>query len=73
MKLGDKTNGVWAGELVIECEFICDLEDGKMLFYDNNNKCFRLVFYQHQSNDDFILNGWKCANTISELLNLNNK
>lgn len=66
-KLGDKTNRVWHGDLVTECEYICNLGQGRMLFYDTKSKCFRRVFIE-ETNGVFILNGWDCANTPSELL-----
>lgn len=68
-KMGDITDKVWAGDLIHKCEFICYLEFGKMLFYDINSKCFRLVFWEFDRIEP-TLNGWKCANTISELINL---
>lgn len=67
-KIGQKTNNVWSGDLVRECEFIAYLDRGAgMLFYDIDSRCFRYVFWQYM-NGKFILNGWKCAKTVSELI-----
>lgn len=68
-KMGDITDKVWAGDLIHKCEFICYLESEKMLFYDINSRCFRLVFWEFDKEIP-ILNGWKCAGTISELINI---
>ena len=67
-KLGHRTNRIWAGDIVSECEFVTDISEGRMIFYDIKFKCFRIVFYELNNENDFILNGWKCANTISELI-----
>lgn len=66
-ELGDKTTDVWAGDLVCDCEYLGELGQGRMLFYDVTNECFRRVFIQF-SNGNFILNGWDCASKPSELL-----
>jgi len=65
-KLGDKTKKVWAGDIVTECEFICDLDRGNMLFYDTKFKCFSRVFQEPYGKQ--ILNGWDCADKPSELI-----
>ncbi len=67
-KLGEKTRDVWCGDIVEECEFVCDYSQGRMIFYDIKSKCFRLAFYEECGYGKLILNGWKCASSISELL-----
>lgn len=66
-KLGDKTKDVWAGDIVSTCEYIADLGQGRMLFYDTDNKCFRRVFIQMEDGEP-CLNGWDCASKPSQLL-----
>lgn len=59
-KRGDVTKEVWAGDLVCECEYIDNLGEGRMRFYDRTSKCFRCVFWEYDDKDKkFILNGWK--------------
>ena len=66
--IGQKTKDVWSGDLVRECEFITYLDKGRgMLFYDLSSRCFRYVFWQYHMGK-FIMNGWRCAKTVSELL-----
>ncbi len=66
-KLGEKTNKVWAGDFVSECEFLADLGEGRMLFYDTTAKCFRRVFIEFDEGQPYM-NGWNCANKPSKLL-----
>jgi hypothetical protein len=66
-KLGDKTNAVWNGDMTTECEYIANLGEGRMLFYDVRLKCFRKVFIEISEGKP-ILNGWRSAYTPSELL-----
>jgi protein associated with RNAse G/E len=74
-KLGDVTRAVWAGDLASNCEFVCKLSDGNLLFYDIDSKIFRKCFWElleeweyDEGEERFILNGWNCAQTIHELL-----
>jgi hypothetical protein len=69
-KLGDKSDVVWAGELVHECEFITYLPKGQMIWYDLQDQCFRKVYCELVDIKSLkaSLNGWECANSISELL-----
>lgn len=64
---GEQTKDIWAGELITTCEFIRDLKDGKMLFYDVDFMCFREVFVE-MSNDGLRLNGWKAVRSPSQLI-----
>jgi len=65
-KLGDKTTDVWAGDIVTECEYLADLGQGRMLFYDIKFKCFRRVF--REPHGKAILNGWDVADRPSKFL-----
>ena len=66
-KLGDKTRDIWSGDIVSDCEYLADLGEGRMLFYDTTCKCFRRVFID--ATDGILgLNGWKCTNKPSKLL-----
>lgn len=68
-KLGDKTRNIWCGDLISECEFITNLGQGRMLFYDIDYKCFRLVFLESYDGGNTVrLNGWKAASSITEIL-----
>jgi len=67
MKLGDKTKQVYSGEILTECEYICDLGRGRMLFYDTFFKCFRSVFLRYYEGK-IIMDGWECAPTPSQLI-----
>jgi len=66
-KLGDKTRDVWAGDLVSTCEYLGDLGQGRMLFYDVTFKCFRRVFIFVQDGIPHM-NGWDCSDQPSKLL-----
>lgn len=66
-KLGDKTQEVWAGDIVTTCEYLADIGQGRMLFYDTKFKCFRRAFIEVVDGEP-CLNGWDCANKPSELL-----
>lgn len=65
---GDITDKVWSGDLVTKCEFITDLTEGRMLFFDRDKKCFRLCYWEFRGNS-FSLNGWKSYPTSAELIN----
>jgi hypothetical protein len=67
-KLGDKTRSVIAGDIVTECEFITDLKEGQMLFYDVHFKCFRKVFIAVDGGGDIYLNGFDYASRPSKLI-----
>ena len=67
-KLGERTSDVWAGDIVTICEYIANIGQGRMLFWDINNKCFRRVFIELYSDGTPILNGWDCATCPSKLL-----
>ena len=67
-KLGDKTRSVISGDLVTECEFLSDLGNGQMLFYDITLKCFRRVFIAADGGGTLYLNGFTCASRPSKLL-----
>lgn len=61
-KPGDHTDRVWSGDIVTDCEFICSLDGGAMLFYDHTFRCFRRAFWEVLPDDEtFVLNGWKCS------------
>ena len=65
--IGEKTKDVWAGDIVTTCEYLGNLGQGRMLFYDTTFKCFRRVFVEVVNGDPY-LNGWDCANKPSELI-----
>jgi hypothetical protein len=67
-KLGDKTKDVWAGDIVTNCEYLGDLGQGRMLFYDTWFKCFRRVFIFVDENGEPYMNGWNCYSKPSKLL-----
>ncbi len=67
-KLGDVTDKVWAGDLIIYCEFISYLNDGSMIFYDTTSKCFRRA-YLARNGAELILDGWQCSQNLSGLIN----
>jgi hypothetical protein len=66
-KLGEVTDKIYCGDLASQCEYLADLGEGRMLFYDITSKCFRRVFPQWENNK-YILNGWACAPKPSQLL-----
>ena len=66
-KLGDKTKDVWIGDFVTTCEFITNIGQGRMLFYDTKFKCFRRVFIEMYHGEP-VLNGWEASHKPSELL-----
>jgi hypothetical protein len=66
-KVGDKTKDIWAGDIVSECEFLADLGEGRMLFYDVTCKCFRRVFIEVNDGKPYM-NGWKCGSKPSKLV-----
>ena len=67
-KLGEKTKDIWSGDIVSECEFLADLGEGRMLFYDTDDKSFRRVFVEMDDDGRPYMNGWKCAKKPSELV-----
>ena len=67
-KLGEKTRNVWAGDLVVTCEYLGELSQGRKLFWDIENKCFRRVFNEIDDDDGPCLNGWDCADRPSKLI-----
>lgn len=66
-KLGNKTKDIWAGDLVTECEYLGELGQDRMLFYDTKFKCFRRVFIE-MTHGEPVLSGWDCADRPSKLL-----
>lgn len=69
MKIGDKTKEVWIPEGVItECEYLGDLGNGRLLFYDTIHKCFRAGFLDLMEGN-VILNGWETGEKPSDLIN----
>jgi hypothetical protein len=66
-KIGDKTTDIWAGGLVSTCEYLGELGQGRMLFYDVTFKCFRRVFIEVNDGEP-MLNGWDAASRPSKLL-----
>lgn len=66
-EIGEKTQDVWAGDLVIDCEYLGDLGQGRMLFYDTTFKCFRRVFIDVLDGEPYM-NGWDSASRPSKLL-----
>jgi len=70
-KKGQVTKEVWSGELISECEYLDDLGQGRMLFYDRTSKCFRCVYWEYvELAGKFGLNGWTCAKSPSEFVRL---
>ena len=67
MNIGDKTREVWIGDTITECEFLGQLPDNRMLFFDTKFRCFRAVFFQVEEGN-VILNGMEAASKPSELL-----
>ena len=66
-ELGEKPKDIWSGDLVSECEFLADIGEGRMLFYDTTFKCFRKVFIAFDAKRPYM-NGWNCAARPSKLL-----
>ena len=69
-KFGQITQEIWMGDLVSECEYLGELGEGRMLFYDKSYKCFRCVYWEKNENGEFVLNGWKCADAPSKFKRL---
>mgnify|MGYP001016956494 CR=1 FL=1 len=69
-EFGDSTTKIWAGEFVHTCEFISHYHNGTMIFYDIDSKVFRLVYWEYKDTE-FTLNGWKCYNSLQDLLKSN--
>lgn len=71
-EVGEITEDVWAGDFVSKCEFLADLGQGQMLFYDTTFKCFRKVFIAVDDEDNEpYMNGWACAGRPSKLVDRN--
>jgi hypothetical protein len=66
-EIGEKTQSVWCGDIVTTCEYLGDLGQGRMLFWDVTFRCFRRVFIEMDGKTP-ILNGWDCASRPSKLL-----
>ncbi len=71
-KLGERTDEVWAGDLVTDCEFIADVGQGRMVFYDRGYRCFRLAFWETDGEGWVRLNGWACNPSLSGLFEQQN-
>lgn len=72
-KKGQITDKVWSGDIVTSCEYLDDLGQGRMLFFDKTFKCFRCVYWEYDVNDNkFYLNGWVCAGSPSSFKRLKN-
>ena len=67
-KVGEVTEDVWSGDFVAKCEFLANLGQGQMLFYDTTFKCFRKVFIEVDDDGKPYMNGWNCASKPSKLL-----
>jgi len=72
-QLGEQTRDVSCGDMVTTCEFIGYIPvdrytPHKLLFYDLVFKCFRLCEWKKSLAGKTYLDGWNCANSISELL-----
>jgi hypothetical protein len=68
-KIGESTKDIWCGDLVTECEFLADLGQGQMLFYDIKGKSFRRVYIAVNEDDgEPYMDGWNCAKKPSELI-----
>lgn len=67
-EIGEKTTDVWAGDIVTTCEYLGELGQGRMLFWDVQHKCFRRVFIAVGDDGKPYMNGWDCASRPSKLL-----
>ena len=67
-EIGESTTDIWCGDFVTKCEFLANLGNGQMLFYDVNDKCFRKVFIEVDEDGKPYMNGWKCESKPSKLL-----
>lgn len=67
-KIGETTTNIWCGDFVTTCEFITDLDNGQMLFYDIKSRCFRKVYIEVDDDGEPYMNGWNCANRPSKLI-----
>jgi hypothetical protein len=66
--IGDITRDVWAGDIVSTCEYLGELGQGRMLFWDVTAKCFRRVFIAVHDDGTPYMNGWDCDTRPSKLL-----
>lgn len=66
-KVGEVTEDIWSGDIVSKCEFLADLGEGHMLFYDTTFKCFRKTFIAVDDGEPY-LNGWNCDSKPSKLV-----
>lgn len=67
-EVGESTEDIWCGDIVTRCEFLADLGQGQMLFYDVKDKCFRKVFIDVTEDGEPYMNGWNCAGKPSKLI-----
>lgn len=68
-EVGEITEDVWSGDIVSKCEFLANLGQGQMLFYDTTAKCFRKVFIAvDEDSGEPYMDGWNCASKPSKLL-----
>jgi hypothetical protein len=74
-KPGEVTSVLWCGDIVSrKCVFLQNLRQGRMLFYDETFKCFRLVFPEWDDEEkDYILNGCECSDSPSAFLQTSKK
>jgi len=64
---GDIENRVWAGDLVMKCEFIQYLPFGIMVFREmTHDSCLRAVYYEIDDGE-VILNGWNAYGSLKSL------
>lgn len=64
---GDIEDRVWAGDLVIKCEFIQYLPFGIMVFREiTRGSCLRAVYYEI-NDGEIVLNGWNAYTTLNLL------
>ena len=68
-EVGESTEDIWCGDIVTKCEFLANVGNGQMLFYDVMDKSFRKVFIEvDDHNGKPYMNGWNCASRPSKLL-----
>ena len=67
-EIGEQTRDIWAGDIVSTCEYLGELGQGRMLFWDTTVKCFRRVFIAVDEQGKPYMNGWDCAARPSKLL-----
>lgn len=72
MIFGEKRTDIWSGDLISENEFVCNISQGRILFWDTTCEVFRVCFWERDSDGKMILNGWNCFNSISDVISFTN-